>query len=705
MELEITNEDYLDKFNEDLDEIARIFSLDRSSNLGAGRTFEYWIAHRFLGFSEEDTKLVVIGESGDKGIDIGSAGNISDTIILVQCKFSNSIFEKQYPSYGDDVIEELIRGHKKLKNQNDSASASFNRLITDFKFAENQNKTLRRIVCVTGKFNDEAIELARKNEIEIYDINPILRHVRNLGSFYTTPPTEINIPVENLNFVLRKDSNSDTKAVILPIHAYTIYQIVKENGDAIFAGNLRLRLPITRQNSIGREIRDVALGLLRTENPYDDYNFEILNNGLNIVCDSIQFTGLFDPNSREEYINFHDEKILEAKLFHPQIVNGCQTSWAIHDAVDTRLRDKEIVNQNDLYLSNVYVWTKIIPTKKNADLIDKITTASNTQNPITKMDLKANHPINDKIKEILENADIPIFYENKRSLFASFSKYFSGKEELNKFKISGKSFRKISIEDFAQLSMAWQGNPRIARSAKKSIFDNNDYFNEAFNLDSLDESQTEGLSIYETIVFTNAIRNLSEALKSLYNLKDTKIRNAIINNDQNNPYDSIEHYQNKRGRFIIYNVSVRYWNYLIVSLVRQIIEHYIVIYNNGAKKRELFKDLFDFTDIDLINLSFKSNISKQLNFDENLHSNQLINCSDDQPNTKLNKIAMWLESFTSIFPDAIKYIQQIPGYKFPKDVRNFIEQKNDACDKIFDYIKSNILSDSKKRDYYFPGLE
>ena len=705
---EILYEEYLEKFNEDLDEISQIFGTDRSNTIGSGRTFEYWIAHRFLGFSQSDTNEIVIGEPGDKGIDIGSAGRISDTIILVQCKFSDNIFKRKFPSYGPDVIDELIRGIKEIEENGGSTSDSFNRLKTEYKFSKHLIKPIRKVVCATGKFNDDARKLARKNNIEIYDINQILRYVRDMDSFYAQPPNEIKIPVVNENFVIRKDSDNKIKAVILPIHSYTIYQIVEQYGDAIFAQNLRLRLPYTRQGSIGRDIKEKALSLLRTIDPYDDYSFEILNNGLNIVCDSITIGNLMNASSKDEYLNFHDDKIVEVVLFHPQIVNGCQTCWAVHDAVETRRDDSEIKSENELFLSNVYVWAKIVPTHDNTQLKDAITLTSNTQNAITKIDYRANHPIHSTIKEILEKNTIPVFYENKRGLFNSFQREFKGKPELDAFRISGNSYRKIGIEDLAQLSMAWQGKPHIARAAKNSIFDNLDSFNEAFNLDNLEESISQGMNIYETIIFSNGIKSISDIMKKLYDKKDKHIRKAIQNSDfdKSIKYTSIEDYQQKRNNFTSYVVSVRFWNYLIVSLISGIVDLYQDLYDKKANKKEIYKRLFDFTDKDLVNLTFKGNeLIKQFTFDENSNSDQLINGKAAQPNTKLQRLAKWLETFTSFIPDAIKHIQKQPGYKFTKDVKNFIEQKNDAYIKILDFIQSEILGDRLKRESYFPGLE
>ncbi len=704
----ILYDEFLEKFNEDLDEISQIFGTDRTNTHGAGRTFECWIAHRFLGFSLSDTNEIVIGEPGDKGIDIGSAGRISDTILLVQCKYSDNIFQKKTPSYGPEVIDELIRGIKKLEENDKSTSDSFNRLRDDYKFSKNLQKPLRKVVCVTGKFNDDARKLARENNIEIYGLNQILRYVRDMDSFYAQSPSEIRIPVVSENFVVRRDSDNEIKAVILPIHSYTIYQFVNQYGDAIFAQNLRLRLPYTRQGSIGREIKEKALSLLRTSTPYDDYSFEILNNGLNIVCDSITFSSLMDASSKDEYKNFHDGKIVEVILFRPQVVNGCQTSWALHDAVETRRSDSEIKSEDDLFSSNVYVWAKIVPTHENTQLIDAITLSSNTQNPITKIDYRANHPIHLKIKEILEKTTIPIFYENKRGLFNSFQRYFKGKTELEMFKISGTSYRKIGIEDLAQLSMAWQGKPHIARAAKKSIFDNLDNFNEAFNLAKLDESENLGMNVFETIVFTNGIKRISDIMKKLYDKKDKLIRKAIQNPkfDKRIKYVSFEDYLQKRNNFCSYVVSVRFWNYLILSLIKGIVDLYYDLYDNKANKREIYKRIFDFTDEDLVNLSFRGkDLIKQFTYDANPNSDQLIDGRAAQPNVKLQRIAQWMESFTSFIPEAIKYVQAHPGYKFTKDVKNFIEQKNDAYSRILDFIQSEILGDRLKRESYFPGLE
>ena len=145
------------------------------------------------------------------------------------------------------------------------------------------------------------------------------------------------------------------------VHVAQIAALYEEYGDRLLQRNIRRYLGL-RENRVNSAIYDT----LRSDNA-DKFYFH--NNGLTIACDR------FDYNAFQQ----SDHMVRLANL---QVINGGQTCRTIYEA----LRDMapEAIPQ-------AYVMVRIYQTAgEEADFVQNITYATNSQNPVDLRDLRSN---------------------------------------------------------------------------------------------------------------------------------------------------------------------------------------------------------------------------------------------------------------------------------------------------------------------------
>lgn len=177
-------------------------------------------------------------------------------------------------------------------------------------------------------------------------------------------------------------STTDTKAVICTVTGVTLARIASsEPRDAIF--DLNVRPYYGSRGEVNSDILSTATG-------DEASRFWFLNNGVTMVCDRFDFVP--DP----------DKPIV--KVYDAQIVNGCQTSVTLREAMEKKgLRDE------------ARVLLKIYATG-NPSLVERITLTTNNQNRITDRDLRANDEVQYDIQRIMKDR-YGYYYERKNRQF------------------------------------------------------------------------------------------------------------------------------------------------------------------------------------------------------------------------------------------------------------------------------------------------
>lgn len=179
--------------------------------------------------------------------------------------------------------------------------------------------------------------------------------------------------------------------------------LVDETGrlkDELTDGNIRFFLGEDKQ--INNSIIDTALSEERSK------NFWAMNNGITVIGEEIT------PTTREAVL-----------VKNPQIVNGCQTVHCLYNAY--------IKDSKKNLPKHLKVFVKLIKTD-DLEINSDIISATNSQNPVKSISLKANESIQRNIEKHLLKYDI--YYERRE----------------NFYKRQGKSgLRVISLERLTQI--------------------------------------------------------------------------------------------------------------------------------------------------------------------------------------------------------------------------------------------------------------
>ena len=258
--------------------------------------------------------------------------------------------------------------------------------IEETQMIEQQRKFTNRND-ITGKYELKNIYFWQKNELkqafekipEFYEVSLEIEESVQL-------PSKSNIEISLLCAI----KFNELKKLILNSEGYI--------RDDLFVENPRFYL---RETSVNADIRKT----LENEN-HREY-FVYLNNGLTVICDSIER----HRTRRNTYI-----------LTHPRIINGCQTTHILY----------EKYKEDPATLEKVEVVAKIMATK-DKDLKEKIIFSANNQNAIDK-DLQALNEFHKKIEEYYiaqeeivldEQKTIKLYYERMRGQYSDVEPYYA----------------------------------------------------------------------------------------------------------------------------------------------------------------------------------------------------------------------------------------------------------------------------------------
>lgn len=205
-----------------------------------------------------------------------------------------------------------------------------------------------------------------------------------------------------------------------------IFRLMEEHGDGLLEKNIRRYLG---RNAINEQISRTLL------DPDKRQNFFFYNNGITMICDKFKYNGL-------------QEKNWNVILEDLQIINGGQTCKTIFQT----LQENETID-----FSQTYILVRIYEVADDETVINDITFATNSQNPVDLRDLKSN----DVIQKLLEKsaADLGYTYKRKRDI--------------------QNSANVIPATVAAEAVLAiWREKPNLAKYRKNELFDG--YYNMIF---------------------------------------------------------------------------------------------------------------------------------------------------------------------------------------------------------------------------------
>lgn len=585
-----------------------------------GDQFAVWFGKTFLGLDEgEVVNKFHIGSSGDERTDLGIVDEAFPTKMLIQCKHCLNPLNK---TFGKNEVDEILDAKNRIKTSPNSGNDRRKQFVQDY---ISSNLPEKLIVVGFGNFtnadNNNAYDYARKNNVELYDFQKLkLEYTRIIDPASQKRPEDIVIPkLEDKYFICLHDSK---KIVFTMIPAIEIYKQVTDKGDGIFDENLRSQLPKALVSSL------IFGEIKKTLNNKDPFEFSILNNGVTIIADAI-------VNNNPNYF----------QLIKPQIINGCQTSYAIYNFYETL--EKSGLNIVD-YIS--YVPLKIIETDtSNTTRNEEIARAANTQNPITPRDKNSTDELQTTLRSTFGNLTPKIFYDNKNGLWDSILR--NNKQSIYKVpNIRGKTYRTLNNQLVGQLYLSLLGKPNIAGNQKGIVFSDEKYYSAVFNYKLPSETRFSNIGIelkdaklissendfISDVLFAFGVYRFLEAIEGvLY----PKKKNQYIDNPLDPNYEFYEKVATKE--------FVKFWHFHIVRLI------HMIIYTIAQGKHDQIANIRNNLIGSDNNLFFapNKNIANKFNIEQLPQKYTILDVSN--PSVEFALFGKWISSLEQIFYDAI----------------------------------------------------
>lgn len=349
--------------------------------------FLYYATKILLDLDRDETLETIVDGGQDFGIDAIYIGEVDDSelpITLIQAKYKNDLSgNANFPESG---IKEMINALRYIFDPYIELTAVNPRLQTKLEevrslIKEGYIPNIRAIALNNGlKWNDatqEQIDLSgfgSQISWEHANHDTLFELLKNNQKVNADIQLTGQAIIENMNF---------SRVCIGKMAVSEVAKLIQTHGNRLLERNVRRYLGLQ-----GNRVNSDIFSTLEK----DPDNFYYYNNGLTLVCQNFSYNGLQKENF-----------ILKTKDL--QIVNGGQTSMTLHHY----FQEKNQISENASVLVRIYE----LPDEQYDDYINKITHATNNQNPVDLKDLRAN---DEKQKQLeLDIKGLGFVYHRKRS--------------------------------------------------------------------------------------------------------------------------------------------------------------------------------------------------------------------------------------------------------------------------------------------------
>jgi hypothetical protein len=425
--------------------------ITRSENLSdTGKGFVLWILRNYFDLDSETATLCLIDSPNDKRID--AFIEEGEIIKIVQCKFFS---DTKKEVGGNEIV--LFKGCldwlKKPEEVKKLNLPRFYDVASTFSERWDEGVDVQLHFFAFSKFSSEAnqeqivfnnSDLRERVQMYFHDVEDVLAVYRS--------KLQVENPLANERITLELIPDEyfvkkgDIPSIVATIKGKSLLEMYRKYSDSLFERNIRFYKG-ARKGSINAKIIDTLLD--------DDERkrFWYYNNGISFVCQDFSVKDDINP------------PMLEVKGF--QVINGCQTTVCLSDA-NHRAGNWENIPEE------VQIVVRFIkaPVKE----VDMITLYTNSQNPVSEIQLKSNDLLQKRLKEEFAKYSPPYFYSIKEG---DWQKLPTGDR---------RNFgeRVIEMSEAAQAIYAFTSDPAFARRWKNRLFSEKYY--EIFRKDiSLEE--------------------------------------------------------------------------------------------------------------------------------------------------------------------------------------------------------------------------
>lgn len=546
-----------------------------------------------------DIEMSITNGPNDGGVDFVYYDEESSKVILGQCKYTKNLKL-------NDIITELNKMSTTVENFKISNTGIYNEKLR----AELQN-ALDRLpdgdegnveynIYTISDYDETSImnkieaehNTYSKEMVNVYGKDEFITKIKEKVEKLNTIEEEFTINIDQANNYLTY-SNSSADGIMVNMSSNSLIKMFNKYKDE---GLLDMNIRKYVKNKM------VDDGIKRTLDK-DRSNFWFFNNGIIIACD-------------DYYVDGNTVKIRGFS-----IVNGGQTT--------NRIGNYKGSNHEEFFIP-----CKIICiNNKNKNLFSKVAETTNSQKPIYPRDLKANSPEMKMLQSWLDKENI--YLEIKRG----------EKKKNKKYKIKNDELGQLI------LSFVYQ-QPGTARSGKKKIFDNNNYYNKLYK-QNYEKDINKKKFITDLIKLNQEYIYVEEKLKN-----DTAKYPTKLNNEQ---------------KIILKNAK-----YIFISLFG--ISYFLE--NGDIDLNDIISDPEIVTTQDFIYGKFINNYRKD-DFEEKITALivQIIYCLEEIYNRQLSTGS--ITSVSNLFKTDKKYRELIVRHTLQNLNMPYHKGQFDSCIEIF----------------------
>ena len=375
------SEDIRQKASEEL----RITEAGRLKSLA----FVYLCVKTILDLDGDDVFDCLTEGGGDFGVDAIHISEEYDgefTVSLFQGKYKHNL--EGNSNYPEEGIKSLINAINYLFNPAAKLEHINQRLLVKVEEARSLIRDgyipqVRTIACNNGlKWNLSAQEAIDRAEFGDQVTWEYVNHERLVKILQASKPVKDTLQLSGKAIV---EDMEFSRVLLGRISVTEIATLIDRHGERLLERNIRRYL--------GLQGNRVNEGIRHTLTSDEKNNFYFYNNGVTLTCDSFSYNALQDGD-------------YQVRVENLQIINGGQTCMTIFKT----LREPDLIHQN----AQAFVLLRLYQLpRENEGLVQRITYATNSQNPVDLKDLRAN----DERQKILEKdiEQLGFNYRPKRS--------------------------------------------------------------------------------------------------------------------------------------------------------------------------------------------------------------------------------------------------------------------------------------------------
>jgi hypothetical protein len=347
--------------------------------------FLYLSVKIILDLSEEEAFECLTEGGGDFGIDAIHLSEEHDgefTVSLFQAKYKQNLeANANFPEEGIKALLNAIRyifdPSAVLENINNRLKIKLEEvrsLIRDGYIPQ-----VRALACNNGiKWNHAAQEEINRAEFGDQVTWEYVNHDTLVNILHTTKP--VNDTLQLSGKAITEDFNF-SRVLIGRMAVTAIATLIERHGERLLERNIRRYLGL-QTNRINEAIQNTLTG-------DEASNFYFYNNGITLTCDNFTYNALQSGD-------------FQVKVENLQIINGGQTCMTIFKTLHTRD-----------YAPDGYVLIRLYQlSSDNNDFIQRITFATNNQNPVDLRDLRSNDAKQHSLQ--IDINQLGFFYRRKR---------------------------------------------------------------------------------------------------------------------------------------------------------------------------------------------------------------------------------------------------------------------------------------------------